>query len=107
MMLYIRAEQEGELGMHLYACRQMMPYFFAAGHVNYARFCLCYIKNNGKVTYSCLTFLFTWRTRRTPSRRHMECNLDLHANRDYVYVLWKGNHQTTGSLDMGQKPSFL
>ena len=44
MMLYFRAEREGEFRLHLYACKQMIPCFFAAGHVNYARYGLCYIK---------------------------------------------------------------
>ena len=44
MMLYIRVEREGQFGLHLYACKQMMTYFFAAGHVNYARYALCYKK---------------------------------------------------------------
>ena len=38
ILLYIRAEREGEFVLHLYACKKMMPYFFAAGHVNYARY---------------------------------------------------------------------
>ena len=42
-MLFVRAEREGEFLLHLYACRQMIPYFFAAGHVNYARYGLCYL----------------------------------------------------------------
>ena len=37
MMMYVRAERESDIGLHLYACRKMIPYFFAAGHWNYAR----------------------------------------------------------------------
>ena len=36
MMLFIRAEREGNWPLHLYATGQMMPYFFASGHVHYA-----------------------------------------------------------------------
>ena len=43
MMFYIRAEREGNFPLHLYACNEMMPYFFATGHVNYARYGLCYL----------------------------------------------------------------
>ena len=43
MMLYIRAGREGEFPLNLYACKEMMPYFFAAVHVNYARCGLCYL----------------------------------------------------------------
>ena len=38
MMLYIRAEREGDWPLHLEAVKQMMPYFYASGHVNYARY---------------------------------------------------------------------
>ena len=32
MMMFIRAEREGDWPLHLYATKQMMPYFFASGH---------------------------------------------------------------------------
>ena len=38
VMLFVRAEREGEWPLHLYAVKKMMPYFFAAGHHNYARY---------------------------------------------------------------------
>ena len=53
-MLHIRAGREGEFGLHLYTCKQMMPYFFAAGHVNYARYALCYIKTMEKLLIAVL-----------------------------------------------------
>ena len=49
MMLFVRAEREGEFPLHLYACRQMIPYFFAAGHVNYTRYGLRYLLSVSKV----------------------------------------------------------
>ena len=30
MMLYIRAERIGEFSLHLYACKEMIPYFFCS-----------------------------------------------------------------------------
>ena len=33
IMLYVRAEREGEFSLHLYACYKMVPYFFAASHL--------------------------------------------------------------------------
>ena len=45
MMLLVRAEREAEWGLHLHAVREMMPYFFAAGHVNYARYGLYYLRS--------------------------------------------------------------
>ena len=49
MLVYIRAEREGDLVLHLYACHNMMPYFFAAGHTNYARYGLCYLRTMYKL----------------------------------------------------------
>ena len=37
MMLFVRAERDAEWVLHLHAVALMMPYFFPAGHVNYAR----------------------------------------------------------------------
>ena len=33
MMLYIRAEREGDWPLHLEAVKQMMPYFYASGQL--------------------------------------------------------------------------
>ena len=49
MMIYVRAERKGEFALHLYACKKMMPYFFAAGHVNYARYGICYLRSMEKL----------------------------------------------------------
>lgn len=45
MMLFVRAEREGEWALHLHAVSQMMPYFFAARHTNYARYGLYYLRS--------------------------------------------------------------
>ena len=34
MMVYVRAEREGEFALHLDVCKKMLPYFFTAGHWN-------------------------------------------------------------------------
>ena len=44
-MLYVRAEREGGWPLHLVAVKQMLPYFFAASHVNYARYGLYYLRS--------------------------------------------------------------
>ena len=44
MMKYVRAEREGEFGLHLYCCHEMIPYFFAAGHWNYAHDRIIYLR---------------------------------------------------------------
>ena len=49
MLIYIRAECEGDFALHLYACHKMMPYFFAASHTNYARYGLCYLRTMHKL----------------------------------------------------------
>ena len=46
MMVYIHAEKEREADwcLHLTAVKEMLPYFFAAGHVNHARNGLFYLR---------------------------------------------------------------
>ena len=55
MMLFVRAEREGDFLLHYYACKQMMPYFFAASHWNYARDGLVYIRSMERLPNSVLT----------------------------------------------------
>ena len=43
MMVFVRAEREGEWPLHLWAVQQMLPYFFAAGHHQYARYGTYYL----------------------------------------------------------------
>ena len=45
MILYVRAEREGDWPLHLQAVKLMMPYFFASRHVNYARYGLYYLRS--------------------------------------------------------------
>ena len=45
MMLYVRAEREGDWPLHLEAVELMMPYFFASGHVNYSQFGQYYLRS--------------------------------------------------------------
>ena len=49
MMMHIRGEREGEFGLHLYACKKMIPYFFAAGHWNHARASIVYMRTMEKL----------------------------------------------------------
>ena len=44
MMAYVRAEREGDWLLHVHCVKAMMPYFFAAGHQNYARLGLVYLR---------------------------------------------------------------
>ena len=54
MMLYLRAEREGDFSLHLYTCKQMIACYFAAKHVNYARYGICYIDSMEKLDSSVL-----------------------------------------------------
>ena len=45
MMAFTKAEREGDWLLHLRTFRKMLPYFFAAGHVNYARYGLYYLRS--------------------------------------------------------------
>ena len=45
MMVYVRAEREGDWPLHLQAVKLMMPYFFASKHINYARYGLYYLRS--------------------------------------------------------------
>ena len=44
-MKFVRAEREGDWPLHLCAVKDMLPYFFASGHVNYARYGLYYLRS--------------------------------------------------------------
>lgn len=52
MMLYVRAEREGNWPLHIEVVRKMLPYFFAAGHQNYARYGLFYLRAMEKMPVS-------------------------------------------------------
>ena len=44
MMLYVKSER-GDWPLHLQAVKLMMPYFFAAGHTDYARYGLYFLRS--------------------------------------------------------------
>ena len=41
-MMFVRTEREGDCPIYLFAANGMLPYCFAAGHMNYSRYRLCY-----------------------------------------------------------------
>ena len=49
MMTYVMAEREGDWLLHLATFKKMLPYYFAAGHVNYARYGLYYLRSKEKL----------------------------------------------------------
>ena len=44
ILKYVCAEREGDWHLNLLCVEAMIPYFFAAGHVNYARYALYYFR---------------------------------------------------------------
>ena len=49
MMTFVRTEREGDWHLHLWAVREMLPYFFAAGHWHYARYGLYCLRSMEKL----------------------------------------------------------
>ena len=49
MMTYVMTEREGDWLLHLATFKKMLPYYFAAGHVNYARYGLYYLRSMEKL----------------------------------------------------------
>lgn len=45
ILKYVRAERESDWPLHLETVAEMMPLFFAAGHYNYARYGLYYLRS--------------------------------------------------------------
>ena len=44
ILKFIRAEREGDWMLHLSAVEEMLPLFFAASHINYARYAFVYLR---------------------------------------------------------------
>ena len=89
MMLYIRAEREGDFPLHLYACREMLPYFFAAGHWNYARDGTAYLRMMESLPKDLLESFLQGEHVVHLTRRLVEWDLDRHGNRDFIYEDWE------------------
>ena len=55
MLMYVCAARECEFGLHLYPFKEMIPYFFAAGHCNYAINSIVYLRKMKNYQIPCLT----------------------------------------------------
>lgn len=53
IMRFIRAERESDWLLHLQCVKEMLPYFFASGHVNYARYGLYYLRSMENMPEEC------------------------------------------------------
>ena len=49
IMIFVRAEREGDWALHLWAVNEMIPYFFASAHIHYAWYGLVYLRSMEKV----------------------------------------------------------
>ena len=50
MRISVRAERSGDWKLHLYAVQQMLPYFHAASHLNYAKYAHIYLQQMSKLS---------------------------------------------------------
>ena len=87
MLIFIRAEQEGEWALHLWTVNEMIPYFIAAGHS------LCQIwpnlpQINAKAAWGNPRKISKGKTYPTSQTRTVEWDMDRHVHRDNVYALW-------------------
>ena len=94
IMLYIRAEREGEFALHLYACKQMLPYFFAAGHWNYARDGVAYLRAMEKLPTSLLNSF-------------MEGEHVIHLSKGLWNGIWTDMGIETTYMKVGKGPAGL
>ena len=94
IMLYIRAEHEGEFALHLYACKQMLPYFFAAGHWNYARDGVAYLRAMEKLPTSLLNSF-------------MEGEHVIHLSKGLWNGIWTDMGIETTYMKVGKGPAGL
>ena len=60
IMRFVRAEREADWPLHLEVFRQMLPYFFAASHVHYARYGMCYLRLMEALPEEVLVRLVKW-----------------------------------------------
>ena len=103
MMTYVMAEREGGWLLHLATFKKMLPYYIAAGHVNYARYGLYYLRSMEKLPPHVEIH-----------SGHMEWSVERPVHRIHLYEVrpqcWRNNrnHAKVESIeDMGAKPPYL
>ena len=94
ILLYIRAEREGEFALHLYVCNQMLPYFFAAGHWNYARDGVAYVRMMEKLPRALLN-------------KFMRGEHVIHLKQGLWNGIWSDMGIETTYMKIGKGPSGL
>ena len=88
IMMYVRAERECDFSLHLHVCYKMMPYFFVAGHVNYARLNPSYLRTMHKLPGIVLEQLY--------KNEHVERHQDGHWNKIWTDMIIESTYMRHG-----------
>ena len=86
MMIFVWAEREGDWPLHMWAVQQMIPYFFASGHTNYARYGLYYLRSMERLPDDILED-FSGTTSHASLLWAMEWNMVRHVHQNYLYAV--------------------
>ena len=93
-MMFIRAEREGDWPLHLHAVSKMLPYFFAAGHHNYACYTTVYLNDMHNLPPAILA-------------RFMRGEHVTRHRRDYWNGMWSDMFIETTFMRYGKGPNGL
>ena len=94
MMLFVRAEREADWALHLWAVKEMIPYFSAAGHVNYARYGLYYLRTMERLPTEVLT-------------RFLKGEHVMHHKSGFWNEIWSDMYIETTFMRYGHDPGGL
>ena len=89
MMKFIRAERESDWPLHIKAVEEMMPLFFAAGHHNYARYGLYYLRSMEAMPVEVLQHFL--KGSHTMHHKAGMCNgiwTDMAIETTYIWAIW-------------------
>ena len=104
MMLYVRAEREGDWCLHLYAVKEIIPYFFAAGHMNYACYALYYLREMERLPSDILEHFM----RGEHPMRHCPCVFNGRWSVMYIETTFmRYGHGKHGIIGITLKPEAL
>ena len=89
MVLYVRAEREADWALHLLAVQQILPYFFAANHINYARYGAYYFRTMHRLPPDILSKILGWPACHASQTWLLEWHVVGHVDRNNIHALWK------------------
>ena len=84
-LMYIRAEREGDWPLHLEAVEAMLPLFYVADHINYARAGLYYLKSMKSLPKERSRLFHERRTHSPAQSRRIFGNIVRYSYRDILY----------------------